>query len=239
MIPLTDNIKPRSNPYVNKGIIVVCVAVFVLQLFSPTRLMEFAFVPADIKQLFSPAAWASYGGGPLLLHVLARMLSSMFMHGDFLHIAFNMLFLWVFGDNIEDRLGHMRYLLFYLVTGIVAALAHSLWVWFDATPMVGASGAIAGVLGAYFVLFKSASIRSLVIIWIIPTIIELPAVLFIGLWFVFQLLPAIGSIGMSNGVAFMAHVGGFLMGYWLVKKMIPDPRFKSPPPPRVVDFRYE
>ncbi len=229
MIPLRDNIKSRSVPYVNIGIISVCAMVYILQLSTADQLMDWAFVPAH---LISPAAWSQYG----IQTILLSGFTAMFMHGGLLHLVFNMLFLWVFGDNVEDRMGHGRYLVFYLLCGIVATLAHSIWVLFGDIPMVGASGAIAGVLGAYFVMFKGASIRALVPIFIIFTIVDLPATLFIGIWFIFQLLSAVGSIGGGAGIAFMAHVGGFLAGYKLAQPFI---RRRQIPPPRVVDFRIE
>ncbi len=203
--------------------------VYAAQFAARDSLMSWAFVP---RHLVSPAAWAEYGVGPVLLSGL----TAMFMHGSLLHLGFNMLFLWVFGDNVEDRLGHGRYLLFYLVCGVVATLAHSLVTLFAEVPMVGASGAIAGVMGAYFVMFKHATVRALVPIFIIFTVVDLPAVLFIGIWFVFQLLSAIGTLGGATGIAFMAHVGGFVAGYVLARPLV---RHRRPPPPRVVDFRIE
>ncbi len=229
MIPLRDNLKSQSTPYVNISIISICVMVFIAQFATADGLMRWAFVP---RHLVSPAAWSEYGVGTILLSGI----TAMFMHGGLLHLLFNMLFLWVFGDNVEDRFGHGRYLVFYLVCGVIASLAHSVVTLFAEVPMVGASGAIAGVMGAYFVMFKYAKIRALVPIFIIFTVVDLPAVLFIGIWFVFQLLSAIGTIGGATGIAFMAHVGGFLAGYLMARPVV---RRRRPPPPRVVDLRIE
>lgn len=232
MIPLRDNIRSQSTPYVNIAIIVTCVFVFVLQLLSrgEDMLMPWAFVP---RTLVDPAAWSQLGLG----HIAFTGLSAMFMHGDLLHLGSNMLFLWVFGDNIEDRMGHTKYLLFYLLCGFAAALVHSVVTLFSSIPMVGASGAIAGVMGAYFVLCKQASIRTLVpTIMIIPVIVEVPAILFIGMWFVLQLLYGLGMLGMSAGIAFWAHIGGAVVGYYLAKPFSARRRPK-PPDPRVIDLR--
>ncbi len=228
MIPLRDSLRSRSTPYVNIGIIATCVIVFALQLGSKDQLLSWAFVPA---YLISLEAWQTYGVVPILLSGF----TSMFMHGGFLHLAFNMLFLWVFGDNVEDRMGHGRYLVFYLLCGVLATLLHTLVSLFANTPMIGASGAIAGVMGAYIIMFRHATVRALVPIFIIFTIVDLPAVLFIGIWFVFQLLSAVGSIGIQSGIAFWAHVGGFLGGYFFCKAFVGKPR--RPRPPRVVDLR--
>lgn len=233
MIPLRDNIRSRSTPYVNIGIIATCAIVFIVQLASGNMLQEWAFVP---KYLVAPEAWAKIGVVPIFL----RFFTSMFMHGDFLHIIFNMLFLWVFGDNIEDRMGHGPYLVFYLVCGVIATLLHSVVTLFGAVPMVGASGAIAGILGAYFVTFNRASVRALVPIFIVFTVVDLPAKLFIGIWFIFQLFSGIGSIGSQMGIAFWAHIGGFLAGYFLVRYFIKKPRGRDyPPRPRVLDMRVD
>lgn len=145
------------------------------------------------------------------------ILSSMFIHGGFLHFAGNMLFLWVFGDNIEDRLGHVKFLLFYLVTGAAAALSHLLVEPHSQSPLVGASGAISGVMGAYLVLYPRNRIRALVV-FVLITVIEVRAFYLLALWFLWQLAQGLFSLGLSQqvSVAFFAHVGGFLAGVVLV-----------------------
>ena len=143
----------------------------------------------------------------------------MFLHGGFLHIGSNMLFLWIFGDNVEDRLGHGRYLLFYLVCGLGASAAHIYFNWGSRIPSVGASGAIAGVLAGYLLLFPSASIRTLLFLGPFITMTRVPAIIMIGFWFVTQLLAGVASLGQveqTSGVAFWAHVGGFVVGLPLV-----------------------
>ena len=143
----------------------------------------------------------------------ATIFSSMFIHGGLFHFAGNMMFLWVFGDNIEDRLGHLKYLGFYLLTGVVATLSHLAVDPHSQAPLVGASGAIAGVMGAYLLLYPYNRIRALVIFFFI-TVIEIQALIFLGIWFFLQILNSIGALGLAAGVnvAFMAHVGGFLCG---------------------------
>jgi membrane associated rhomboid family serine protease len=153
------------------------------------------------------------------------ILESMFLHGSILHIAGNMLFLWVFGNNIEDRLGRVKFVLFYLLAGVAATYAQSYVFPDSATPLVGASGAIAGVLGAYLLLFPQARVVTLVIFFFI-TWIELPAIVVIGLWFLLQLFSGVGSIAADTGVAYMAHVGGFVAGMLLLLILRPrhEPR---------------
>lgn len=232
MIPLRDNIPSSRTPVVNIMIIATCVVVFLIQLASPTRLQEWAFNPRNV---ISPQAIAEVGWGYIGLTIF----TSMFMHGGFLHLGFNMLFLWVFGDNVEDRMGHLRYLVFYLLCGAIAAAAHSLVSLFAPVPVLGASGAIAGILGAYFVLFRGATVRALVPIFVIFTVMDLPAVVFLGLWFVFQLLSGMGTFGRAGGgVAFWAHIGGFLAGALLVRFFAVTPR-RGIPRPRVLDIRYD
>jgi len=215
MIPIRDSIPSRSTPYVSYAIIVACVLIHLLQYVSPTRLVEWALVPSH---LVHPGAWAGVG----LVHVFAPLVTSQFLHADILHLGFNMLFLWVFGDNVEDRLGHGRFLVFYLVCGVIASAAQSILSLFPSIPMLGASGAIAGVLGAYFVLFKTAWIRSVFLLFFFPIFIDIPAVLFIGIWFVIQTLNALYTLGPipasgSAGVAFAAHAAGFLAGIALLR----------------------
>ena len=156
-------------------------------------------------------------------NVWLSILVSMFLHGSILHIAGNMLFLWVFGNNVEDRLGKTKFVAFYLLSGIAATYAQSYVFPSSATPLVGASGAIAGILGAYLLMFPRARIRSLVILVVFITMIELPAMVVIGLWFVMQLVSGVGSVAADTGVAYMAHVGGFLAGMLLLLLFRPKP----------------
>jgi len=145
-------------------------------------------------------------------NVWLSIVTSMFLHGSIAHIGFNMLFLWIFGNNVEDRLGRLRYLAFYLLCGVAAAYAQSFVFPGSAVPLVGASGAIAGVLGAYILMFPRAPILT----WIFFFIIPIPAFIWIGIWFVGQLFSSVGSVSGDTGVAYMAHVGGFLAGMLLL-----------------------
>lgn len=237
MLPLRDNIRSRTFPVVNTAIIAVCSLVFLWQSFvAPDHGLSWAFIP---RNLISPGVLLA-GGLP---HAIITMITSAFLHGGWLHVGMNMLFLWVFGDNVEDRMGHWRYLLFYVVSAIAGSLAHALLTGFSEIPLVGASGAIAGVMGAYFVLFRLARIRTLVIIIIFPIIFDLPAPIFLVYWFILQLFAGVGSIGIAaaSGTAFWAHIGGFAAGYFLVKRFALPLR---PPPtrlirPHVVDLRVD
>jgi membrane associated rhomboid family serine protease len=150
------------------------------------------------------------------------VITSMFLHGGVLHFGGNMLYLWIFGDNVEDRMGHGRFVVFYLLSGLIAAMAH---VWSDPTsvvPTIGASGAVAGVMGAYFVLYPHSRILTLIPIFFFIQIVEIPAVVFLGLWFLLQLVSGVGSAllpagsGMTGGIAFWAHVAGFAAGAVLI-----------------------
>ncbi len=224
MIPFRDNIRSGHFPIVSVAIILACVAVFLVQLISPGAGQAWAFRPSMLRP----------GSGTTLPDALGALTMSMFMHGGVLHIAGNMLFLWVFGDNVEDRLGHVKYLLFYLGAGIVATLAHALISGFSNVPIVGASGAIAGVLGAYFVLFPHARVRTLIFLLFFITVVDLPAPVFLVYWFVIQLFHGIGSIGLNTGVAYAAHIGGFAAGYLVGRLAI---RRGGPPPPPSADRR--
>lgn len=202
MIPLRDLIPSRTRPIVTIGLIIVNTLVFVYQLsLGPlvnTLVMVFGLVPADFS-------WTT-------------VFTSMFLHGGFLHLAGNMLYLWVFGDNVEDRVGHGRFLVFYLLCGVAAALAQAAVAPHSRVPMVGASGAIAGVLGAYLVLYPRSRVLTLLPIFIFWQIVEIPAVYLLGMWFLIQLLNGVGSIAVTTasgnigGVAFWAHVAGFVAG---------------------------
>jgi membrane associated rhomboid family serine protease len=155
-------------------------------------------------------------------NVWLSILTSMFLHGSIAHIGFNMLFLWIFGNNVEDRLGRLRYLIFYLLCGVAAAYGQSYVFPGSAVPLVGASGAIAGVLGAYMLMFPRAPILT----WIFFFIIPIPAFIWIGIWFLLQLFSSVGSVSGDTGVAYMAHVGGFLTGMLLLlvfRKRRPEP----------------
>jgi membrane associated rhomboid family serine protease len=162
-------------------------------------------------------------------NVWLSLLYTMFLHGSLLHIGGNMLFLWVFGNNIEDRLGRFRFVLFYLLCGLAATYAQTLVSLSSGAPQIGASGAIAGVLGAYIVLYPRARVRTLVFLFFI-FFLDLPAYVLLGIWFLLQLLQGVGPAATTGGVAYMAHVGGFVAGILLLAIFRPRPA--PPPPPR-------
>jgi membrane associated rhomboid family serine protease len=211
MIPIRDTNPHNSVPVVNYTIIGVNVVVFLFELSLgrnlPGLIGSLGVVPARVASSFS-----TYSFDPL---VGLTFVTSMFLHGGWMHIIGNMVFLHVFGDNIEDRLGHARYLLFYLLAGITAAVSQILINPASGVPMVGASGAIAGVLGAYVIMFPRARVLTLIPIFFFIQFIELPAIVFLGLWFLMQLSSGVLSLnigGDAGGVAWWAHIGGFAAG---------------------------
>ena len=212
MIPLRDENPSRTFPYVTLLLIGTNIAVFLYEIsLAPRALERFVLSYGAI-----PAALLSDSrvlpGGPSIPWV--TLISSMFLHGGVMHLVGNMLYLWIFGDNVEDRMGQVRFLVFYLVCGIAAALIQ-IFVRPDSTaPLVGASGAIAGILGAYALLFPGARVQTLVFLFVFVRVIEIPALLLLGVWFLMQLLSAPASQGA--GVAFFAHIGGFLTGMFLM-----------------------
>ena len=213
MIPIRDVIPSRTTPFVTVSLIVLNVLVFLLMPPAGTRafdvfIRDWGVTPVDFN--------------------LTAVLTGMFVHAGFGHLFSNMLFLWIFGDNVEDRVGHGRFLVFYLICGLAAALLQVMFEANSRIPMVGASGAIAGVLGAYLVMFPHSRVLTFVFI----AFIEVPAVLLLGLWFVTQLLSGLGTLAVvrpedMGGVAFWAHAGGFVAGAALV------PMFRRPERMRV------
>lgn len=229
-----DNRDRRTTPVVNYLLIAINILVFVfLQGFGSNTpfTMAFSTVPEEILSgqdvVTEPGVVRDPETGRIMeipglgvtpLSVYLTLLTSMFMHGGLAHIAGNMLYLWIFGDNIEDRIGHLRYLIFYLFCGVLASLAHVFTTAFaDSNPLIpslGASGAISGVLGAYLILFPGRRVRVL----IFNMLQEVPALIAIGLWFVFQLVFGLGSLGAEGGgVAYGAHIGGFIAGLLLIR----------------------
>ena len=206
MIPLRDTQPSYSAPLVTVFLIVVNVLVFLFQI-SLDPWMRNSFI-------------AYYGVIPDRLHT-ASLFTSMFLHGGWMHLIGNMWFLWIFGDNVEDVLGHAKYLLFYLVCGVVAAVIHVMLNIDSRVPTIGASGAIAGVMGAYLLKFPHSRIVTLVPIIIFLTTMDVPAWFMLIYWFIIQVFSGVGSIGYSNvssgGVAWFAHIGGFLFGMLAVK----------------------
>jgi membrane associated rhomboid family serine protease len=206
-IPLKDLNPRRTYPVINTLLILSNVIVFLYQLtMTPRQYQAFELANATIPNHIRLAV----NGHGSLEAAFLPILTSMFMHGGFLHIAGNMLFLWIFGDNVEDHFGHLPYLLFYLVCGIGSGLAHIVFNYHSSLPALGASGAISGVMGAYIILYPRAQVLTLVFIFFIP----IPAFIILGYWFLLQFFAGVSAVGASatGGVAWWAHIGGFLMG---------------------------
>ena len=206
MIPLGDDIPTRNFPLITLLAIGVNVWVYFITFFSAT-------VPPDM--VFNQYGLVPYNLINSPVTEYPAIYSSMFLHAGFWHLAGNMLYLWIFGNNIEDVLGKFRFILFYLVCGTIAALGHIATEPSSVIPMVGASGAVSGVLGAYLVLFPFARVKTLIFIVIFITVIRIPAVVLLGLWIAIQVLNGMAAPG-GAGVAWFAHIGGFLAGMILI-----------------------
>ena len=230
MIPIRDDQPRFSTPYVTYFIIALNAVVFLFELSIGTQghralnglIYQFGVVPQHFELAIQGSRRYDLPGQSLTI------LTSMFLHGGWLHIIFNMWFLWIFGDNIEDHLGHFSYLIFYLVSGFAAAVTHILLNMNSTAPTVGASGAIAGVMGAYVVLYPKARVLTLVPLSVFFTFWWLPAWIFLGYWFVLQFLSGTATSiaetsSSAGGVAFWAHVGGFVAGVLLIK-LLPERR---------------
>ncbi len=216
MVPLRDDNPTRITPYVTYGLIAVNIIVFLyeLSLQQPGQIERFfqiwAVVPRDLTASFQGQVASPFPEWMTLI-------TSQFLHGGFLHVAGNMLFLWIFGNNVEECLGHVKYIIFYLTCGVLAALTQ--WYFAPASPVpsLGASGAIAGVMGAYILRFPTAEIITLIPLGFFTTLARIPAFFFLGFWFVQQAFNGVASIGtadigMTGGVAYWAHAGGFVFG---------------------------
>jgi len=219
VFPLKDDNPSQNTPIVTIGLILANALVFLYQFSlevgggqgaqaGQAFIEEFGLVPCRLT--------GACRVGMDLPSPILTIFSSMFMHGGLFHIAGNMLYLWIFGNNVEDVLGHGRYLIFYLASGVAAALAQTAIGPSSAVPMVGASGAVSGVLGAYLVLFPHAYVTTLIILGFFFRLVKIPAVVVLGFWIVLQVLNGLGSFGASGGVAFFAHIGGFLAGMGLL-----------------------
>jgi membrane associated rhomboid family serine protease len=211
MFPIQDNVPSRSVPWVTWTLIALNALVFLQEVALPAAQLErlvqlLALIPAEL--LAEP--WRHW----------PTLVTSMFLHGGWLHILGNMWTLYLFGDNVEDRMGPARYLIFYLLCGMAAGLTHALTMPASTTPTLGASGAVAGVLGAYLLLYPGARIVTLILIVFLPIFVELPALVFIGIWFLTQLYSGTLALLLPaesfGGVAWWAHVGGFVMGMLLL-----------------------
>ncbi len=206
MIPLKDEIKTRRVPVVNYALMLINVAVFVYQFVNSAQMeaivSQYALIPANLTTA-------------LTVDNLRPVLTSMFMHAGWVHLLGNMLYLWIFGDNVEDRLGHLGYLNFYLAGGFVAAIVHVLFNQQSVIPTVGASGAVAAVLGAYLVFYPKARVYTFIPIGFWARLRMLPAAVVLGLWFLLQLFSGFATLDVGSdvgGTAFWAHIGGFVFG---------------------------
>lgn len=220
MLPIQDEIRAHRFPFVNYSLIVLNIIVFILELMAgpslETALYEIALIPANLTAGFD-------------LGDLKAIFTSMFLHAGLSHLLGNMLYLWIFGDNVEDRIGHFWYLVFYLAGGVVAGFAHIALNPNSVIPTVGASGAIAAVLGAYLILFPQVKVLTFVPIGFFLRLTLLPASLLLGFWFVLQLFNGLLTLGLADmgGTAFWAHIGGFVFGVlvaWLINaKQLGEP----------------
>ncbi len=221
MIPIGDYAgERRTFPYVNYALIAINVLVFLYQVSLPvpelnTLIVRWATVPREVTQgVDAPPAL------PSGLPIYTTLLTAIFMHGSWLHLGGNMLSLWVFGDNVENAFGHVKYLVFYLLCGVAASLAQILINVNSEIPTLGASGAIAGVMGAYLIMFPGATVRTLIFVFFFVTVTYVPALVFIGFWLVTQFFFGIGDLGVrtqqTGGVAYWAHIGGAVAGILLV-----------------------
>lgn len=220
MIPIRDTAQSRNYPIVNTLIIGVNVFLYLIQLTKGPGLDRFIFLYGLVPARYSVPELSDYF---TFGQQVTSLFSFMFIHGGFWHLLGNMWSLYIFGDNVEDRLGPFRYLLFYLLCGWASGLFHLFINWHSQVPTIGASGAIAGVMGAYLLLFPRSKILALIPIFFIPWFVEVPAFLFLGIWFMFQFLSAAGSDAHAGGIAWWAHIGGFISGMVLLKLLMKLP----------------
>lgn len=214
MIPLRDSTSSRNYPIITITLIIINIYVYARQFLSTPWgfeqiILNYSLIPALFTERIQELSFFGLIYPPLV--------TSFFLHGSWFHVLSNMLYLWIFGDNIEDKLGPFRFIVFYLLSGVIANLAHILTDPHSTIPLVGASGAVAGILGAYFITFPRAKITSLIFIFFFITVRKIPAVFFLFFWFIIQVFNGISSLGgMGNNVAWWAHIGGFLTGIVLM-----------------------
>ncbi|MCA8948938.1 MAG: rhomboid family intramembrane serine protease [Planctomycetes bacterium] len=235
MIPLRDSVPASRTPIVTYAIIAVCAVVWLVQLGDPELVLRLGMVPARVLDPEGFPRAALRVGWPAAAAAVPdwlTLLTCTFLHGGWLHFLGNMLFLWIFGDNVEDRLGRVGFVVFYLGTGVVASAAHLLIASHSVVPTIGASGAIAGVMGAYLLLYPRARVEVLMFIGIIGTIV-VPAWVMLGLWFLLQFVEGtmtLGRAGDGGGVAVWAHIGGFVAGVLVVLLLRALGGLRTPPP---------
>jgi membrane associated rhomboid family serine protease len=239
VIPLRDANPTRRTPLITLCLVIACFIVFAWELGLMAGgadagleafITDWAVIPADLT-----AAWSR---GDYLSHPTATLVTSQFLHGGWFHLLGNMLYLWIFGNNVEDRFGRLGFLLFYLFGGVLAGLSQVAIDPTSTVPTIGASGAIAATLGAYFVLFPRARVTSLVFLGFFYQLIDVPAVIVLGFWFLLQLIDGLTSLGVDQsggGVAFFAHIGGFIVGAVLARVAVAlGGGLRGPTTPRAV-----
>lgn len=214
MIPIRDTNRSRNYPVINNTLIGLNVFLFFVQSLQGSGIEQFVYTYGLVPARYTVPEFGAYFTP---FQQVVAFVSFMFLHGGFWHLLGNMWSLYIFGDNVEDRLGPVRYLVFYLMCGWLSGLTHFVFNLDSRVPTIGASGAIAGVMGAYLILYPSSRILTLIPIFFIPYFVEIPAFFFLGLWFFLQFLSAAGSRGELGGIAWWAHVGGFVFGMVLLK----------------------
>jgi membrane associated rhomboid family serine protease len=223
LIPFKDDNPTIIVPYVTISIIVLNIVVFLWEIFSPSGeeriVFDYGAIPHNLLTLEKSQP----------VHPLVTVFSSMFLHGGLFHLGGNMLYFWIFGNNIEDRLGHTRFLIFYLLAGATAAYAYAITNPHSLVPMIGASGAISGVLGAYLIMFPQARVHTVLFFGFFWQVVRVPALIVIGFWAIIQLASGLLTKGLmgQGGVAWFAHVGGFLFGLGTIKLWLPKRRFEK------------
>lgn len=218
MIPYKDDNPTTIFPVITIGIIILNIVIYLWELISPSGQQQIAHFYGAI-----PHNLLNFKETTQPIHPVATVFSSMFLHGGLFHVSGNMLYLWIFGNNIEDRLGHLRFLVFYLLTGVVAAYAHTVTSPHSNIPMIGASGAVSGILGAYLLLFPRAHIHTIIFFGFFWQVVKVPALIVLGFWAIIQTVNGILTKGLLNdgGIAWFAHIGGFLFGLTTIKLWLP------------------
>ena len=219
MIPLKDNNPTRTFPFITIALIVINCILFIIELtqgkYLITFIESFGCIPYEITMGTDVEPF-------IFFPVRLTIITSMFLHGGWMHLVGNMLYLWIFGNNIEDRLGHFRFIIFYLFIGVIASLTQIMVNPFSTIPQIGASGAVSGILGAYILLFPKTKVLTLIPLFYIIRIISLPAFVVLGFWIVLQIINGFVSLSYTaqGGVAFFAHIGGFIAGLLFIKPFL-------------------
>jgi len=223
LIPFKDDNPTSTFPFVTIGIIAINILVYIWEIMSPAGekyiVYSYGAIPSNLISFDTMQP----------VHPVLTIFSAMFLHGGILHIAGNMLYLWIFGNNIEDMLGHFKFFIFYLISGIAAAYSHAIMAPSSSVPMIGASGAVAGVLGAYLLLFPRAKVHTLIFLVFFVEVVKIPALIVIGFWAIIQVVNGLLTQGVAakGGVAWFAHIGGFLAGLLTIKLWLPKRRFRE------------